>query len=303
MTMRHYQIEDDTLVENDLEYVGDTILVCSSEELRKLSVKFAVHTIDECCRPGPSKLEAYDGYDFIALNVINNNNSYATHRIGLYYTSQMIIFVCDTPSNVVQNVLDAFASIKTINLSLPRILYAFFNSLTENDSQELAVLEEEISAIEERVMEGVSGDYIKDIIVMRKKLMFYKKYYEQLLDIAETIEENENRLLSSGALKNFKMFTRRVDRLSRNVLNLRDYISQVREAYQSQVDINLNSIMKLFTVITAIFLPLTLLVGWYGMNFKNMPELSWPYGYYAAIGASVLFVAGSILFFKKRKIL
>jgi magnesium transporter len=301
--MRHFQIENDTLVENDLEYVGDTILLCSSEELRKLNVKFSVHTIDECTRPGPSKLEAYDGYDFIALNVIRDSQSCATYRIGLYYTSQMILFVCDNTDNAAQDVLDAFASTKTINLSLPRILYAFFSSLIENDTQVLATLEEEISAIEERVSKGINRGYMNDIIAMRKKLMFYKKYYEQLLCIAEGIEENENRLLSSGALKNFKMFTRRVDRLNRNVLNLRDYITEVREDYQSQIDINLHSILKLFTVVTVIFLPLTLLVGWYGMNFQNMPELSWPYGYYAAIAVSILFVAGSILFLKKRKIL
>ena len=62
-----------------------------------------------------------------------------------------------------------------------------------------------------------------------------------------------------------------------SVLNLRDYLSQVREAYQSQIDINLNNVMKIFTVITAIFLPLSLIAGWYGMNF-NMPEYQSPYG-------------------------
>jgi magnesium transporter len=301
--MKHYQIADEMLVENENEFVGDMVLVCTPEELREQSLKFAPHTIDECSRSGSAKLEAYDGYDFILLNVINDNNPYSTHRIGLYVTPQTIVFVCKQPSRAVDNILEAFAGTRTMNLNLPRILYAFFNSLTSNDSQELAALEEEISAIEERVIKGITEDYIRDIVSMRKKLMFYKKYYEQLLDVAEGIEENENRLLSSGALRSFKMFTARIDRLNRNVLNLRDYITQVREAYQSQVDINLNSIMKLFTVITAIFLPLTLLVGWYGMNFKNMPELDWPYGYYCAIAISVLFIVGSIFYFKKRKIL
>jgi magnesium transporter len=138
---------------------------------------------------------------------------------------------------------------------------------------------------------------------MRKKLMFYKNYYEQLLDVAEGMEENTNGILPPNALRYFKMFTNRVDRLNRSVMNLRDYITQVREAYQSQVDIKLNEIMKLFTVVTAIFLPLTLLVGWYGMNFKYMPELNWPFGYFLAIFISVLFVVVSIIYFKKKKIL
>ena len=59
--------------------------------------------------------------------------------------------------------------------------------------------------------------------------------------------------------------------------------------------------MKYFTVITALFLPLTLLVGWYGMNFANMPELTWKYGYASIIGLSILICAGMILWFKKKK--
>ncbi len=301
--MKCYRIEDNAFIEAEEHFESSAVCVCTADELRQQTVKFAPHTIDECCRSGSAKLEAYDGYDFILLNIINDENRYSTHRIGLYVTPEKIIFVCCRPSGVVQGVLDAFVRTKTVNLNLSRILYAFFNSLTSNDSQELEELEEEISNIEEQVIEGREEDYIRDIVSMRKKLMFYKKYYEQLLDVAESIEENANGLLTSGALRYFKMFTSRVDRLNRNILNLRDYITQVREAYQSQQDIRLNEIMKLFTVITAIFLPLTLLVGWYGMNFKYMPELQWPYGYAIAIGISVFFVAGSIIYFKKKKIL
>jgi magnesium transporter len=72
----------------------------------------------------------------------------------------------------------------------------------------------------------------------------------------------------------------------------------MREAYQAQIDLQQNELMRLFTVITALFLPLTLLVGWYGMNFQGMPELTWKYGYPAVIGLSVLISAGLILWFK-----
>ena len=92
----------------------------------------------------------------------------------------------------------------------------------------------------------------------------------------------------------------RIDRLYENVRSLRDYLSQVREAYQAQIDIEQNSLMKTFTVITAIFLPLTLLVGWYGMNLR-MPEFSWDYGYLFVIALSVAIIVICIMLFKKRK--
>jgi len=301
--MKCYEIENETLVETKKEFENDTICVCTQDELKESDLNLAPHTIDECSCPGPAKLEAYEGYDFILLNVICESIQRGTQRMGLYILPKMIIFVADEPSVMLQEVIDAFQKNKTANLTAIRVLYAFFTNLTNNDSEELQDLEEEISDIEERVLNDKTEDYIKDIVAMRKKLMTYKKYYEQLLDVAESIEENSNGILSSGALRYFKMFTARVDRLNRNLNNLRDYVTQVREAYQNQVDIGLNAIMKLFTVITAIFLPLTLLAGWYGMNFKYMPELQWQYGYLYVTGISIVIVVLCLIFFKKKKML
>ncbi len=301
--MKCYEIANDTLTETEKGFEHAVICVCSPDELRSQNLKLAPHTIDECSCPGPAKLEAYDGYDFILLNIIHDKIQCQTQRMGLYIMPHKIIFVCDHSNEMLQEVLEVFLEIQTSNLTAARVLYAFFNNLTNHDSEELEALEEEISDIEERVLNGETEDYIKDIVAMRKRLMFYKKYYEQLLDVAESIEENSNGIMSSGALRYFKMFTARVDRLNRNIINLRDYITQVREAYQSQVDIGLNAIMKLFTVITAIFLPLTLLAGWYGMNFKNMPELQWQYGYPYVVCISIAIVIVCVIYFKKKKML
>lgn len=301
--MKCYRIQEDMLAEVEPNTEHTAVCICTADELHEQENRFAPHTIDECLQTGPAKLESYDGYDFILLNVISDEALHTTRRVGLYVTHSQLIFVSSRTNPVIQEVIDTFCNTKSANLNLTRILYAFFNNLTKNDSLELDQFEDEISALEDQIMEYKDGDYIRDIAEMRKKLMFYKKYYEQLLDVAERMEENENGLLSSNALRYFKMFTSRVERLNYHVLNLRDYITQVREAYQSQVDIKLNEIMKLFTVVTVIFLPLTLLVGWYGMNFQNMPELQWPYGYLMAIILSVLFVVGSVVYFKKKKIL
>ena len=81
--------------------------------------------------------------------------------------------------------------------------------------------------------------------------------------------------------------------------NLREYVTQVREAYQAQIDINLNKIMKFFTVVTSIFLPLTLIVGWYGMNLK-IPEFNWAYGYPCVIALCLVVSAAILVWFKKK---
>ena len=82
---------------------------------------------------------------------------------------------------------------------------------------------------------------------------------------------------------------------------LREYASQVSSEYQAQVDLGQNRIMKLLTIVTTIFMPLSLIAGWYGMNFANMPELHWAYGYPAVIVLRALIVGGCIYYFKKKR--
>jgi magnesium transporter len=83
--------------------------------------------------------------------------------------------------------------------------------------------------------------------------------------------------------------------------SLRDYSIQIRDLYQSRLEVKQNRIMTILTVITSIFMPLTLIAGWYGMNFKYMPELGYKASYPIVIAVSVLIVIISLIFFKKKK--
>ena len=97
------------------------------------------------------------------------------------------------------------------------------------------------------------------------------------------------------------MFTERVIRLQDTVSGQREYVSQLRDLIQSHLDVRQNRIMTVLTVITSIFLPLTLIAGWYGMNFRYMPELEWRFSYPAVIAVSILIVILCLFWFKKKK--
>ena len=133
------------------------------------------------------------------------------------------------------------------------------------------------------------------------RLLDLKRYYEQLSSIFDELSANDNGRLTKESVQRFEILSNRVERFRSVTLNLQEYVSQMREAYQSQIDIEQNELMKLFTVVTVIFQPLTLLVGWYGMNFSGMPELAWKYGYPVFIIVSAVIVLILILYFKKKK--
>ena len=95
--------------------------------------------------------------------------------------------------------------------------------------------------------------------------------------------------------------TERVIRLQDLVIGQREYVMQLRDLMQSHLDVRQNRIMTLLTVVTSIFLPLTLIAGWYGMNFHYIPELNWRYSYPVIIVVSVLIVIVCLIWFRKKK--
>lgn len=98
-----------------------------------------------------------------------------------------------------------------------------------------------------------------------------------------------------------RLFSSRVSRLHDIVNSLLDYTNQIRDTYQSRLDVKQNRIMTVLTVVTTVFMPLTLIVGWYGMNFKYMPELDSVWGYPVVIMVSLLIVVISLVFFKRKR--
>lgn len=185
-----------------------------------------------------------------------------------------------------------------------KFLYHFLDQLILDDRKFLENMEFHMSLLETRILkEHVDPAFINEILSIKKELMYIWNYYEQLIDVGEVLRDNENDLFPEENVRRFAIFTERTSRLSENVKYLKEYTVQLRETHDAMLDYNLNNIMKLFTVITTIFSPLSLIVGWYGMNFANMPELYWRYGYIGVIIFSILVVLFCIIAFKKHKLL
>ena len=134
----------------------------------------------------------------------------------------------------------------------------------------------------------------------RQKLSEFHIYYEQLTDIAELFRTCYF-YQSEQDTQCWYRFMHHVERLQNHVHLLRENVLQIRELYQSMQDARQNKIMGIITIVTSFFLPLTLITGWYGMNFVYMPELQWRYGYFVVIIISLVIVIAEIIYFKKKK--
>ena len=185
--------------------------------------------------------------------------------------------------------------------SLERFLYDFLDQIVKDDLRLMERYENELDSMEQSIIDGdesLPSGRLNDI---RSDIRYLRIHYEQLMDLAAELEENENGFFKLENLRYFRLFINRAERLHEESMSLRDYTMQLRDLYKAHLDLKQNRIMTVLTVVTTIFMPLTLIVGWYGMNFRYMPELEWRWGYPVTIIVSIVIVVLSLLFFKKKK--
>ena len=186
--------------------------------------------------------------------------------------------------------------------SLERFLYDFLEQIVKDDLALMTRLELEMDTMEQAVLEDHEDALpVTRLNEIRRDIRDLQNHYEQLLDLAEELEENENGFFRQENLRYFRQFLSRVERLRDMATALRDYTIQIHDLYATQVDVRQNRIMTILTVITSIFLPLTLIAGWYGMNFRYMPELNWPWSYPIVFVVCIVIVVACLIFFKKKK--
>lgn len=211
-----------------------------------------------------------------------------------------IVFIDD--SGFVNKIISNIISTKKWAMpSLERFIFDFLEQIVSHDQQLLECVDKELDTIESDILDGEIQDPSQRVSRIRSDLRDLRVHYEQLLDLSQELEENENNFFSKENTRYFHLFTQRISRLHDITASLREYSIQIRDLYQSKLDIKQNRIMTLLTVITSIFMPLTLIAGWYGMNFKYMPELDYKAAYPVIIAVSLIIVIVSLIFFKKKK--
>ena len=229
-----------------------------------------------------------------------NEQKKAQLSFGFYLTGRKVFFVEDEGKlkTWIEKQTEIFQEVDTPKQLLLRIM----EHMIEEDTLYFSHMEAELDKLEEEISgkAGSNHNFFTSMTKHRQKLSEFHIYYEQLTDIAELFSTCDF-YQSEQDTQGWDRFMHRVERLQNHVHLLRENVLQIRELYQSMQDARQNKIMGIITIVTSFFLPLTLITGWYGMNFAYMPELHFKYSYLAVIIAAVLIVCIEIIFFKKKK--
>lgn len=246
------------------------------------------------------KAEMHRGYLCGTIATPRQTKEHIPIAFGYLLTTDKVI-LCDD-SGAAHTML---RRIQEENLEMEKgvggFFYAFLELLIAKDMHHLQELEEALAHLEDQVLAGIMNDFNHRMSALRKETAGWFHYYTQLEDMVCEFEENENEYFEENCLNLFHLVEHRIERLKNQAQMLREYGVQIRELFQAEIDIRQNRIMKILTIVTTLFLPLTLVTGWYGMNFTYMPELTWKYGYLAVTVMSVAVVLVCIWIMKKKK--
>lgn len=215
-----------------------------------------------------------------------------------YMDAQQLLFVDD--ASHIQKVDSMIREGELLQSSdIPQFFSKMLAYLIGDDMSCLQSYEEKLSFMEERMLDDFSKDIHKEIQACRRELLILNSYFFQMMDVCDTMGANLPDYYGKHTpVRAYTNLSNRINRLYGHTQMLREYALQVREMYQSQVDIRQNDTMRILTVVTTIFLPLTLVTGWYGMNFIHMPELQMPYAYGIVIIICIIMVIAEIIYFK-----
>ena len=184
------------------------------------------------------------------------------------------------------------------------VLFELCDLVVHDDMTYLIDVEDKLDHLEDNMSEDVNEipqDFTDFVMRTRSDLRVLESFYRQLSDVADSVATSPARVTSEQTTELFRVLSSRTERLAADARNLRDYALQIRSMYQGKIDVRQNKLMSVLTIVSTIFMPLTLLTSWYGMNFEYMPELHNSYAYYAIIAVAVGIATGEVVWFKRKR--
>ena len=181
------------------------------------------------------------------------------------------------------------------------LLYRLIDIIVDNYYIVLDKIGDLIEEIEETVYEQPSDSSFQKIQSLKKELIYLRKALYPLRDALSKLTRGESDFLREENSRFFADVYDHVIHLIDSLDTYKDLTSGLLDIHINAMNNKLNEVIRVLTVISTIFIPLTFIVGVYGMNFRHMPELEWEYGYYGVWGVMVLVVFAMLGFFRYKK--
>jgi magnesium transporter len=286
--VREVAIEDiSEVLQQPGQFVWIGLLEPSEELLRVVQREFSLHdlAIEDAHRAHQRpKLEQYDGALFVVLHTVQINSQVQQLEFGethLFVGQRYVISVRHGASASYTQVRARCEATSHLLAKGPGfVLYALMDFIVDQYFPAVDLFESRLEAIEEQIFhEGVGRDTTEQIYDLKRELLHLKRAVSPVIDVANRLMRSDLTLIPADAHPYFRDIYDHVVRVNEMVDILRELLTSALEANLSLISVRQNEAMKRLAGWAAIFAVPTMIAGIYGMNFKFMPELNWPWGY------------------------
>lgn len=182
------------------------------------------------------------------------------------------------------------------------LMYAMMDSIVDHYFQLMESLTDKTEALEDRIFESKNQDTVTDEIqALKKELLRIRRAVNPLSEITSRLERIDSDLVTEQTQEFIKDLREHIAQVVESVEMNREMIWGLMDMHMTLLSNRMNEVMKMLTVISTIFIPLSFVAGVYGMNFENMPELHFKYGYFVLLGCFGALIVLMIIYFKRKK--
>jgi len=253
------------------------------------------------------KFEEYDDHLYIVLKcLLSDGESFTVNneQVSLLVFKNFVIMFKEKKDELFHSIQHRIrtSSGKFVSLGADYLAYAILDFIVDQNFILLDVLDDSITELEDSLLVGQpTQDMLYKIQSLKREMITIRRYVSPVRELVTEMIHSESDLIHNDT----HIFLRDVSdhsiRVVESVESYRDILTGLLDIYVSSVNNKMNEIMKVLTVFTSIFIPLTFIAGIYGMNFEYMPELKWKWAYAATWASFIIIPAVLLVFFKRKK--
>jgi magnesium transporter len=276
------------------------------EQINCLAEHFKIHPltvediIDTSQRP---KTEEFDDYLFITFKAVNPSSGLEFEHMSLVITDDTVITFQEKPGDyfdgIRKRILNNAGRVRRMGADY--LAYAIIDAVVDEYFIIIDSLGSEIEDFEDRAMDEKDGAFIEDIQAVKRKLLKARRVVWPLRESLSLLMHLDSKQVGTELDPFLKDLYDHVIQAVETIETYRELMAGVMEVNLSAASNRLNKVMKVLTIISTIFIPLTFVVGVYGMNFRFMPELEMRLAYPIIWIIMIAIALGMIIFFKRRK--
>ncbi|HAD05006.1 MAG: magnesium and cobalt transport protein CorA [Desulfuromonadales bacterium GWD2_61_12] len=251
------------------------------------------------------KLEIHDDFLFLVIKELSWDEvrqEAVTEQLSFIISPGRVLSFQERPGDFFDGVRNTLRGSKgrIRRMSADYLAYALLDATIDQYFVVLEKLGDHIEALEEALLQRPNRNQLQQLHHLKRELILLRRAVWPLREVISGLQREETVMAAATQPFLRDLYDHSVQVLD-TVETFRDIVTGMLDLYLSSVSNRLNEIMKVLTVMSSIFIPLTFLVGVYGMNFDHMPELHWRWGYFALWGVMLVSVGGMGLFFRRKQ--